>query len=287
MNEDSQYLLGLAQSNAQIYTTHPHIRAIIVSGSVAEGLSDRYSDIDTILYYEQLPTKETLQQAFEHNQGNRYRLLGEQAGEALLESYEVHGVECQFAHTTIAAWEQEMALVLEQLEVATPLQKALAGMLDALPLYGEPLFRQWQARIVNYPDALAQAMVKHYLAFFPLWALQQRFATRDALLWQYQAIVEAEQHILGILAGLNRLYYTTFQFKRMRHLIGQMHIVPSDLASRLDGILQTPTPEALVQLVKLIRETVALVEQHMPQIDTSSIQRLLNLQEKPWEPMKE
>ncbi|MGI9059346.1 MAG: hypothetical protein ACR2H5_12270 [Ktedonobacteraceae bacterium] len=50
MNIASQYLLTLAKRNAQAYASLPNIKAIMLTGSAAEGISDFYSDIDMILY---------------------------------------------------------------------------------------------------------------------------------------------------------------------------------------------------------------------------------------------
>jgi predicted nucleotidyltransferase len=59
-SEASHFLLALARRNAQVYAAHPNTRAILVTGSAAEGVSDFYSDLDMILYYEKLPTAEDL-----------------------------------------------------------------------------------------------------------------------------------------------------------------------------------------------------------------------------------
>lgn len=270
MNEASQYLLTLAKRNAQVYTSLPNIKAIMLTGSAAEGISDFYSDIDMILYYDKLPPEEALLAACRQNQGTDRRLLGDRNEGALIDVYQVHGVECQCEHTTIATWEHDIASVLEQLDVITPTQKALSGVLTAIPLYGEALIRDWQAQLANYPDTLAQAMVKHHLTIFPLWGIQDRMTTRDATIWHYQLLVEGAYNILGILAGLNHLYYSSFQFKRMHHFIVQMNIAPAALAHRLEIIFHTDATTAAIQLEELISETVALVEQHMPAIDTAS-----------------
>jgi hypothetical protein len=282
-NEASQYLLGLAKRNAQAYASLPNVRALIVTGSSAEGVSDFYSDIDTIIYYDELPSEEALQIALQQNQGEGRRVYGERETGSFFESYQVRGVECQFAHGTIAVWEQEIALVLEQLDVTSPIQKALSGMQEAIPLYGEPLVRQWQSRIANYPDALAEAMVKHFLAYFPVWGLQQRFTTRDATWWLHQILVESEEHILGTLAGLNHLYFSSFQFKRLHRFVEHMHFAPHNLANRLDVVLYAEPATAIPQLRELVQETVALVEQYMPQIDTTSARKSLDFQQQAWD----
>jgi hypothetical protein len=285
-SEASHFLLALARRNAQIYATHPSTRAILVTGSAAEGVSDFYSDIDMILYYEKLPTAEELSAASQQNQGEGRRILASGEGE-LLESYQVQGVECQFAHATIATWERDIATVLEELDVTTPLQKALSGTLVAIPIYGEPLIRGWQARIAAYPEALAQAMVSHYLNFFPVWGIQKRMVTRDATIWLHQLLVETAYNLLGVLAGLNRCYYSSFQFKRMRHFIAHLALTPIDFADRLEAVFYTDIASAITQIESLVRETVTMVEQYMPQIDTTSVHQRLERREVVWQLLPE
>ncbi len=157
-------------------------------------------------------------------------------------------------------------------------------MLDCIPLYGEELISQWKTQVADYPDALAQAMVEKYLNFVPIWTLQEQLATRDTTLFQHQIRLEAGQNILGVLAGLNRLYYTTFQFKRMEQFIQQMNIAPQNLYKRLENLYHQEPLSTASQLKALVAETVELVELHMPQIDTSKVRRSLEGQEHRWKP---
>lgn len=165
------------------------------------------------------------------------------------------------------------------------MQKALSGTLECIPLYGEPDILRWKARAAAYPDALAHAMVAHYLKFFPVWGLLERFAPRDATIWLHQARVEIAQNLLGVLAGLNRRYYTTFQFKRMRRFIATLPIAPPDLTDRIEGLFQADINTAAGLLEALVQETVALVETHMPDIDTSAVRRRLGWRQQPWQPV--
>ncbi len=199
----------------------------------------------------------------------------------------IDGVEFQIGNVTIAFWEQEMATVLKELDVTSGLQKALSGMLDCIPLYGEGLIQKWKRQITNYPDELAQGMIEKHLDFFPIWALQEHLATRDTTLFQHQIRLEAGQNLLGVLAGLNRLYYSTFQFKRMRQFIEKMNIAPENLYMRLESLYHQEPLSAASQLKELVAETVKLVELHMPEIDTSQVRRSLARQQHIWKPVRE
>jgi hypothetical protein len=283
MTPESEYLLNLAKRNVQAYLPLPQVRAAMVTGSVALGLSDHYSDIDMMIYYDALPSDDQLLSARLRNGGTEllWRVDNRTEGE-LMESYRVQGVECQIAHATIAAWERDMAIVLEQHDVKTPLHKALSGTLEGIPLYGTELINAWKDRIANYPPALAQAMVEQHLQFFPLWSVQPQLAARDAKLWHYQILTEASNNLLAIVAGLNRQYFTTFQFKRMQHFVTQLSIAPFDFASRLDRLFTAEFPAAALEMEALVGETIDLVAQHMPQIDVSNIRQKIGQRKPGW-----
>jgi hypothetical protein len=282
MTPESEYLIDLAKRNLQPYLALPQVRAALITGSAALGVSDRYSDIDMMIYYDALPGDAELAAARLHNGGEEIWRVDNRAEGELMESYRVQGVECQIAHATIAAWERDMAIVLKQHEVNTPLHKALSGTLEGLPLYGANLIETWQAKIADYPPALAQAMVEQHLQFFPLWNMEEPLAARDAVLWRYQILTEAAYSLLAILAGLNRLYFTSFQFKRLHHFTAQMAIKPANFAAWLDRLFNATPPEAALELKALVGETLDLVSQHMPQVEVAGVKQRLNRSRPPW-----
>lgn len=284
MDDASAYLLKLARRVAEPYRQLPQLRAFIVTGSVADDSADVYSDLDLIAYYDELPSDDELAAARQHNQAENFVWFIQAREEGTVaDMYDVHGVQCQLMHNTIAAWEQQMALILEQHEVETPLHKAMSGVQKSIPLHGPELIRQWQERIADYPEPLARAMVEHHLQFFPLWGLQAYLDARDAALWRSQMLLEAAQNILGVLAGLNRRYYTTFQFKRMRHFVEQLAIAPENLSDRLEYLLRAEPGLAAAELERLVREIAELVERHMPEVDTSGARKRLGWRRPAWQ----
>lgn len=288
MNEASQYLLALARKSIRAYTANPEAKAAMVTGSTATGQADFYSDVEMFIYYDQLPSVEKLQLARHQNRGSEPIVTFDDRKEGHFgEFYYIDGVQFQIGNVTIAFWEEEMATVLQDLDVTSPLQKALSGMLDCIPVYGEELISNWQRKIANYPDALAREMVEKHLDFFPIWAVREQLAARDTTLFQHQLRLTAGQNLLGVLAGLNRLYYSTFQFKRMKQFIEQMKIAPENLYMRLESLYHKEPLAAASQLRELIAETVELIELHLPEIDTSKVRQQLNRQQRSWKPIKE
>lgn len=107
-------------------------------------------------------------------------------------------------------------------------------------------------------------------------------ATRDATLWYYETPVETCQDLLGVLAGINRLYFSKFQFKRMHAFVGQMAVAPVNVADRVDRLFTAPPNVAVVDIERLVSETVTLVETHMLEIDTTPIRSELGKRDQPW-----
>ena len=109
-------------------------------------------------------------------------------------------------------------------------------------------------------------------------------ASRDATIWYFQELVTASQNILGVLAGLNRRYYSAFQFKRQAGFIAKLAISPERLAARLDDLFVLDRASAALELERLVGETIALVEAHLPDVDTGPARRLLGARQQPWLP---
>ena len=280
------HLLRMAERIVRSYEGLPGARAGMITGSVAKDLADFDSDLDLMLYYDDaLPTEEALAAIRVANGAaeRKWVMSGRETG-SFAEAYDVDGVEVQIVHSTIAAWEAEMDQVLVKLDCESPLQKAMEGTLVGRAVFGADTIARWQQRVVAYPPALGEAMVRTHLAFFPMWGLEGQFRTRDATLWYQQSLVDSALRIVGVLAGLNRVYFTTFQFKRMSRLLGQLTLAPPDLGPRLESLFRLEMNEALPALEQLVTEVVELVETHQTSADTARIRSRLGWRRAPWGP---
>jgi hypothetical protein len=273
-------LRDLAKGLAVTYVEHTRPRAILLTGSAARGDSDAFSDLDLILYYEALPTEPQLSAARDAAGGRAHDLFAPPTETSYGELFHRDGVQCQLAHETIASWEAEIASVVTDLDVDTPLQKAIEGLFDGIPLHGAALIDEWRAR-ARYSDALARAMVERHWRFFPLWHVQDRLATRDATLWRQQVLVESAYSLLGVMAGLNRLWFTPFQFKHMSAFVGRMRIAPNDLARRIESLFVLDARGAIAELEALVLETQVLVARELPEFD-STLKRPPGTRAEPW-----
>lgn len=270
----SEALLTLARRVALAHRPLPGAVAAMVTGSVAKGLADEHSDIDMAVYYSgPLPDDPCLEHICVSLGGQNRRPLGPREEGGFVEAFDLGGVEVQLIHSTIAGQESTMDELLVQLAVDTPLAKALEGMLNCEPFYGEDYIQRWKARAADFPQALRLAMVNRYLRFFPAWGVQSQFTTRDASVWYHQMLAENVSHLVGVLSGLNSVYYTPFQFKRMARHVAQLTVAPERLGPRLEGLFHAPAERALPELERLVAETLTLVEAQLPEVDTAAARR--------------
>jgi hypothetical protein len=118
-------------------------------------------------------------------------------------------------------------------------------------------------------------MVERHLQIYPYWAVHEQIAARDARLFEVQSLLDGAFNVLAVLLGLNRIYFTNFQFKGMRQHVAAFEAAPSRLAERLESLFKLDRAAAAEELRHLVEETVSLVEERMPGVDTSSMRRWL------------
>jgi hypothetical protein len=283
MSRESEYLLDIARRHAARYVAHLHPTAILLAGSAATDDVDGYADVDLICYYEAMPPEAQFRAVWEHWHEATGVRHGPWSAAGLGEHCTVGGVEVQIGHFPIDVVERDVVAVTEAFNTDAVLHKKVLGLLEGLPLHGGDTIARWQARLAAYPDGLARAMVEQHLrGIFPVWYYREHLARRDAALWQQQALVEAALHILGVVAGLNRRYYSSVELKRTRRLVTTLPIAPAHLVARLEALLTGDRTTAVEQVEAIVREVIALVERHLPGADTTVLRRQPGEREQAW-----
>jgi hypothetical protein len=82
-------------------------------------------------------------------------------------------------------------------------------------------------------------------------------------------LVQSTYRLLAVLAALNRLYFSSFEFKRAAAFASQLEIAPANLAARLEALFTVPEPESTLEFERLVEETGRLVAERFPDIDLS------------------
>ncbi|MGH7764031.1 MAG: hypothetical protein ACREOM_06410 [Candidatus Dormibacteraceae bacterium] len=241
------------------------LQASILAGSAAVGTSDEHSDIDLLNYYDTLPDHSTFNALMQELGAEPKGDISPPGPEGFGARYQMAGIEVQTGAQTIAG----VAHRLERIaggDVDWITAKVAMGLLEATPLHGEQLVRKWQES-ARYPDSLRRREVEANLGFFPIWAIDDHLAARDAELFRRQMLLDGAFRVVAILSAVNRLYFTTFQFKRARAHAELMSIKPERLVDRLDRVADEPPTVAAVELRGLVDETRSIVRSEMPDVD--------------------
>jgi predicted nucleotidyltransferase len=269
MDGPTQHLRGLAGRIVDEALERVPLRAAIVVGSAARGDADFYSDLDLLLYVDELPAAEALSEIRAAVGGTNPKAKGAPTEHFCGEEFDLDGVRTEVSFMTVARVEWRIDRLERLEEIDSQTQKVLSGMLEGLPLHGAELVRGWQARLLDYPEPLRRAMVERHWSFFPAWYYGEALAARDAELWRLDILLEAAFNLLAVLAGLNRLYFARSELKRMRALIARMELVPPRLADRLESLFRLPPAQAAAELGRLVEETRALVTRELPDLELS------------------
>lgn len=264
---------AIAERIVQVFDRHAPPRAVLLTGSAADGSADHHSDLDLIAYYDRLPHSPAIQ---------AWRVeLGVGDPTALRENgwsdtFTMDGVECQAGGQLVATTERYLSDLLAGRDPESAVhQKVAQGILHGLDVRDSGLIAAWRARLQQFPDALAEAMAEHHLRIFPYWSLWRHFADRDARLWEVQSLLDGAFHVVGALSAVNRTYFTSFQFKRMREHLAAFEVSPPHLAERLESLFALDRQAAADELRQLVAETVDLVDRRLPRVDTRAVRRSL------------
>jgi predicted nucleotidyltransferase len=250
------------------------LRAALLAGSVARGMADEHSDIDLLNYYDELPDQERFGQVMRDAGGERIGDLGHPRPEGFGVRYRFDGIEVQSGVQLISDLDRRLGRI-EAGDVDWIAAKVAMGLLEGSPLHGADLVREWQSR-ARYPEPLRSREVDANLGWFPIWALDQHLASRDAELFRRQMLLEGAFKVVAVLSAVNRLYFTTFQFKRAGVHVDRMTVKPDRLAERLDRVANAAPGGAADELRKLVDETKAIVRRALPEADVDA----------PWQPLK-
>jgi hypothetical protein len=282
VNAETEHLRARAGRVVEATTSRIPIRAALLAGSAARGNADCFSDIDLLFYVDDVPTNNAIAEVREAVGGIEPLKRHDPTDHWNGEEFRLDGVRTEISFTTVEHTERELDQLLDQLDdIASPRQKILSGIAEGLPFYGEPLIERWQKRLRDYPEPFRREMILRHWNFFPLWYYGEAMARRDSELWRLDVLLEGVFNLLGVLAGLNRLYFARFELKRTRDFVAKMELAPPLLADRIEALFRLAPQEAAQGFGGLIEETRQLVGRELPDLELP-LPLPPGMRQKPW-----
>lgn len=226
-------------------------------------------------YYDALPERAAFDEVLRTVGAEPAGPIGEPGPEGFVARYNASGVEVQTGAALVSDMEARLDRIARG-DVDWLQAKVAMGLLEGMPLHGEALIRDWQRRAA-YPEALRRREVEANIGFFPIWRIDDHLAVRDAELFRRQMLLDGAFRLVAVLSALNRVYFSTFQFKRAGAHIDELTVKPPRLAERLDAVANAAPSAAAAELKSLVDETKALVKGDMPDVDVDV----------PWQPPRD
>ncbi len=267
----SLWRIELARELTPFYSSHPGTRMVIVSGSTPKGLSDAYSDLDVIVFWDEMDVAwlEAAPLRDVECELVYSRKMGE--SDVYLESYYFGELKADFGHVTLDEWKKEVDSVLVDLDTSDSTQGALGGFRSSLPLYGEALFEEWRKRVDAYPEGLAEKMVRQNMRMFVPGYLLNQALGRGEVIAYYDGLCRMLKNQLGILCGLNRMYSFTEEPRWVEYYLGKMEVRPERAWERMSGVITAEGGEGVEILEGLTNDVLSPIEEHMPDVDVARL----------------
>lgn len=268
--------LSIAQRIGGTYAAAPDAMAILVGGSVARGYADRWSDLEIGVFWRIVPP--------EHSRADLAVLAGlsdwrsypnpSPVG-ALEEDGIRDGIKVDLIHLDCASVENTITAVVGHGDPALEHQVLLGTLQDGLPLEGHSLLASWKARIATYPEKLRIATIQDNLIFGPH-AWLEMLAERNDFLILHDLLCRIGRSIVNIMLGINGIYARSPALKWVQQTIAACTIAPANVAHRLDTLLRTDPRTAVATARLLIEETLTLIDQHIPGVDTTPVRQRIS-----------
>ena len=229
----------LADRIAPAWTALPGVEAVVISGSVARGLADDWSDLELGVYWAEPPTTATRDIAVTALGAQVTRRLshGEGDGWFGVDNLRVHGFQVDVAMNTVGGIEGTMGRVVAGEDLSDASADLVGILAEIIPLAGHDRVRAWQHSLV-FGDALRVAVLEHQLRLSPATALEVDFARHDRFRL-------AERILLWIARGRRALFALNKQWypgnKAAMARIGALALQPPDSYRRLQQALEGAT----------------------------------------------
>jgi len=250
----SQWRIDLARQISTFYDAE----AIVVVGSPAFNLADAYSDLDLVMFWQEIPSDETrIEISKQFGQIHVVDSFNHEAEFSLQDAAEVihigeNKLKLDITHKTIAAQTQMIEDVVTGLDDNRKKLAQIRNISRGVVLKGNDLLAEWRNHYEPMPEALKQKLLKTNLHFWAYHPLQKLVIERDDPLFARQLMSDSCEKIIVALCAMNGVYPPD-KTKHLRYLLEGLE-QPSETLDRIQKICNQPIMEAHTILNSLIED---------------------------------
>lgn len=298
MNDATVWRREFIQNVAAPYINHPKTSAVAIGGSVARGWADRHSDVELLVFWREPPSDDERRAVVDAAGGiinidwaeppsdDTYRAFFTQTDGRLgqiwpyeddewSEHFYVQGVNIGvsgFLEATVNAYFDDL---LHHHETDDDKQILMSAIRHSVPLSGEAAISAWKRYAAEFPAGLARAIIQDNLYVSDAWFDIDKAVERGEWLIYHDIFCRMQRTLLRLLLGLNRMYLPDPRIKWTEHIAAEMTIAPRDLAKRLRAVFDDEPQAGIETLQTLWEESMMLVDEQFPDLDTAYARRRL------------
>jgi predicted nucleotidyltransferase len=275
MNQISESRLAFARANIKKFKNKSTVGAI-VTGSVAKGYADDNSDVDTLIFYKRPYSSDEFERILSEAKKTGGGLQHRARNRGFAVYYYINGIKCDFGFSDFKKVIKLIDGMKKEPEADRWKHLQISGFIESEVLFGSKLINKLKDKAGHFPKGLDEIMVKSHIGFEPEWVMEKMAVERGDKLYQYEYFITAIDNIIWILCGLNKMYHPG-KLKGIEYRIHKMKIKPDRLIERYNEVFKSGNVDSVKQLYHLIRETISLVEKHLPGISTSRSSEVLEM----------
>ena len=254
--------------SSTVYMQNAKVEAVLLGGSVSRDWQDEYSDIELMVLWKESPTEEDRKRPVHLSNGNMIDFHPYEE-EEWSETYVAQGVKFEISNFLTSTIQNICHDVTMKFETDLNKQFLVAFIHEGIPLGGEEVIQLLKESVKDYPEDLSIAMIRDNMYLGNRWSNREALLAREDWLMLYKVIVSAEEKIMGMLFGVNRLYVHHPAFKWQKNSLENMTIVPKDITSRLTSILMEHPEKGIRDVEMMIDQIYQLIQKEYPAMDLS------------------
>lgn len=263
----SQWRIEFAREIAAVYAVRKGVRTIVLGGSPSRGLSDECSDLDIVVYWDDMDSGFISGAPLTEHGGRVGLQVREPDGTIRMELYLFDTLIVEVGHITVAEWDGMLDEVLEKNSFSPHDIKSIGGFRDALPLHAPAAYEGLRRRVSEMPRAAAVKIVSMNLGFFWPGCILNQGVRRNETVFYHDAFCMTVKRLVGILAGLNHHFASPVEPRWLEYELDRMALKPPGMWPRICSLF-TLQPEKAVEVLEAMKdEVIALVREHMPEVD--------------------
>jgi predicted nucleotidyltransferase len=239
------------------------IRAMAIGGSVARGYADEYSDLEILIFWEILPSEDTRKLIIKELGAEFFRPYNHESGE---DNLTIKGFRIDLWHISLQAEEEIIKTVMNDFKIDFGSSNAIDTIRACIPLYGEDIINIWKTKVTEYPKEIMVQSIKEVLETIDISQIDL-YLYRNNMTILYEQIINLQKKIFLILLALNKEFFPTYKwmYKAFKNFI----IKPKNIEQRFINAFESSPKEALKDTIKILKETLDIVNKLYPEIDTN------------------